>query len=82
MKKNRYPMPALDPLTREMLAQWVLGTVEKYVQQAERLEARCKEEPLSKYEIGQLRYYRWTAGYANWLAHLIRNFPLRELDRS
>jgi len=52
MKKNRFPMPALDPLTREMLAQWVLGTVEKYVQQAERLEAKCKEEPLGKYEIG------------------------------
>jgi NAD(P)H-nitrite reductase large subunit len=82
MGKNKYPMPALDPLTREQLALWVLGTVEKYVRQAERLEQRLKEESLGKYEIGQLQYYRWTAGYAQWLAHLIRNFPLKELDRS
>jgi hypothetical protein len=82
MKKNKWPMPPLDPLTREMMANWVLGTVQKYVAQAQVLEEQLREDGLGKYETGQLHYYKWTAGYARWLAHLIRHFPLKQLDKS
>jgi hypothetical protein len=81
MAKNRFPMPTVDPLTREALANWILGTVEKYVRQAEKLEQKLQEDGLNRYETGQLNYYRWTAGYASWLAHLVRKFPLRDLEK-
>lgn len=79
MAKAKHHLPALDPVTREQLAQWIEDVGKAFAIRAEEMRSKGASEPLNKYEIGQISYWDSAVGYGKWLAYRIRTAGLKKM---